>query len=176
MLGTCVWKVLQSFAISKFLRVTVLAFLFVSNSILITRLVSAINTTLDHKHKESPGATWIWKVHVNVPVPFRSQSTRSKDQIHDKSRCLWWNKDVKYESLSCIEKVDAWRKFKLHKVYIEDLDLWHRLTKMITVINNRSDVCTVEVRYHKSCWENYTRVYYVMTVKTAKFIMQKYLK
>ena len=83
---------------------------------------------------------------------------------------------MKYESLSCIEKVDAWRKFKLHKVYIEDLDLWHRLTKMITVINNTSDVCTVEVRYHKSCWENYTRVYYVMTVKTAKFIMQKYLK
>ena len=138
--GTCVWTVLQSFGISKLLRITVLTFLFVSNSLLNTGPVSVVNITLGHKHNDPTGATWIWKVHVNSPLPFRSQSTRSKDQIHDKSRCVWWNKDGKYESLSCIEKVDAWRKFKLHTVYLKDLDLRHRLNKMITVIGNASDV------------------------------------
>ena len=43
-------------------------------------------------------------------------------------------------------------------------------------MDNASDAFTVEVRYHKSCWENYARVYYLMMAKTAKFIMQKYLK
>ena len=138
--GTYVWTVLQSFGISKLLRITVLTFLFVSNSLLNTGPVSVVNITLGHKHNDPTGATWIWKVHVNSPLPFRSQSTRSKDQIHDKSRCVWWNKDGKYESLSCIEKVDAWRKFKLHTVYLKDLDLRHRLNKMITVIGNASDV------------------------------------
>ena len=53
--GTCFWGVLQSFAISKLLRITVLTLLFVSNSLLNTGLVSAINITLGHTHKEPPG-------------------------------------------------------------------------------------------------------------------------
>ena len=124
-----------------------------SNSLLNAGLVSTINITLGHNQKEPPGATSIWKVLVNVPVPFRSQSTQSKDQTYDKSRCVWCNKDGKYESLSSIERVDAWHKFKFYTVYIDNLDLRHRLNKMITVIDNTS-----EVWYGKSCWKIYTRL------------------
>ena len=56
----------------------------------------------------------------------------------------------------CIGKLDARCKFKLHTVYIEDLDSRHRLNKMITVIDNTA-VFAAEVRYHKSYWKNYTR-------------------
>ena len=76
-------------------------------------------------------------------------------QIHGKSWRVWFNKDGKYESLSCIEKLDAWRKFKLHTVYIENIDLQHRLNKVITVIDNTADVFVAEVQYHKFCWKNY---------------------
>ena len=41
--GTCFWGVLQSFAISKFLQITLLIFLLVFNSLLNTGLVSAIS-------------------------------------------------------------------------------------------------------------------------------------
>ena len=53
--GTYFWGVLQSLAIYKLLRITVLTFLFVPNSLLNTGLVSAINITLGHKHKEPQG-------------------------------------------------------------------------------------------------------------------------
>ena len=94
MSDSCFWGVLQSFAISKLLQINVLTFLFVSNS----ALASAMNITLGHKHKEPLGATWIWRVQVNGPVPFRSSSTQTKGQIHDKSRCVWCKEDEKYES------------------------------------------------------------------------------
>ena len=56
--GTYFWGMLQSFAISKLLRITVLTFLFESNSLLNTGLVSAITITLGHKHKEPPGGSF----------------------------------------------------------------------------------------------------------------------
>ena len=55
--GTCVWGVLQSFAISKLLQITVLTFLFVSKSLLNTELVSVIHISLGHKHKERSRGT-----------------------------------------------------------------------------------------------------------------------
>ena len=84
-----------------------------------------MNITLGHKHKEPLGGTWIWRVQVNGPVPFRSSSTQTKGQIHDKIRCVWCKEDGEYES--------------------EDLDLWHQLNKMIIAIDNTSDVVAAEV-------------------------------
>ena len=95
MLSTCFWGVLQSFKISKLLRITILTFLFVSNSLLNTGFASAMNITLDHKHKRPTAGIWIWKVQVNSPVPLRSQSTRSEGQTHDQIRCVWCNKTIK---------------------------------------------------------------------------------
>ena len=54
--GTLFWGMLPRWAISKLLRITAVTF---------TGLLSAINITLGHKHKEPPVGTWIWKVKVN---------------------------------------------------------------------------------------------------------------
>ena len=49
----------------------------------------------------------------------------------------------------CIQKVDVWGKFKLHTVYMENLDLRQRLNKMIIVVDNTSDVFSAGVQYQK---------------------------
>jgi len=54
-----------------------------------------------------------------------------------------------------LSTVDAWNKFKLHTVSLEDENMRHHLDTLITSIPDSRTAFGLEIRYHRGCWRQY---------------------
>ncbi len=54
-----------------------------------------------------------------------------------------------------LSTVDAWTKFKLHTVRLEDEVMRERLNTLITSIPDSQTAFGVEIRYHRGCWHKF---------------------
>lgn len=99
--------------------------------------------------------------HCPKPEGRRCKTLRSSmGEIHDKSLCVWCMKGVYKQSdrgkqLLLLSTVDAWTKFKLHTIQLEDVNMRERLNTLIASIPDSHTAFGVEIRYHRMCWRNY---------------------
>ena len=103
------------------------------------------------QEEPSPSATLV------SPKKLRS----SVGIVHDKDLCVWCNKGPRKRSdrdwgrLLLLSTKDAWRKFKLHTVHMEDPVLRSRLNTLIASIPDCETAFGREIRYHRGCWREY---------------------
>ena len=77
--------------------------------------------------------------------------------IHDKNLCVWCMKgDFKrggtMNKMSLLSTRDAWMKFKVHTVRLEDTETRSRLDTLISSIPDCHNAFGLEIRYHRKCW------------------------
>ena len=77
--------------------------------------------------------------------------------LQDKSKCVWFSKgedkkqpSVKGGQLYRINTSSAWRSFKHHITFVEDIELKNRLTHLILLT---SDLFASDITYHPDCWK-----------------------
>lgn len=97
-----------------------------------------------------------------APSPFSPKKLRSSVGIvHDKNVCVWCNRGPHKSShrdwgqLLLLSTKDAWKKFKLHTVHVEDPVLRSRLNTLIASIPDCETAFGWEIRYHRGCWRDY---------------------
>ena len=76
--------------------------------------------------------------------------------VHNKELCVWCMKSQfkssdESKKLLLLSTLDAWTKFKLHTIRLEDEDLRNRLNTMIASIPDPQTAFGLEVRYHRGC-------------------------
>ena len=84
------------------------------------------------------------------PDVFERSFTRSQGTLHIKHCCIWCmkpksNKKDRFAKMSKIELLPAWRRFKMHTIYIEDETLRNRL---VALIDSTPDAIAAEIYYH----------------------------
>ena len=81
--------------------------------------------------------------------------------VHDKNLCVWCNKGPQrsshrdWKQLLLLSTKDAWIKFKLHTVHLNDLVLRSRLNTLLASIPDCETAFGWEIRYHRGCWKHY---------------------
>ena len=80
--------------------------------------------------------------------------------VHNKELCVWCMKGQfkssdESKKLLRLSTLDAWTKFKLHTIRLEDEDLKNRLNTMIASIPDPQTAFSLEVRYHRGCWRKH---------------------
>ena len=80
--------------------------------------------------------------------------------VHNKELCVWCMKGQfkssdESKKLLLLSTLDAWTKFKLHTIRLEDEDLKNRLNTMIVSIPDPQTAFGLKVRYHRGCWRKH---------------------
>ncbi|KAG0721798.1 hypothetical protein GWK47_045722 [Chionoecetes opilio] len=80
--------------------------------------------------------------------------------LHDKTLCVWrmkggYKSSNRNKQILLLSTVDAWTKFKLHTVRLENDVMRLRLDTLIASIPDSQTVFGLEIRYHRSCWRKY---------------------
>jgi len=97
------------------------------------------------------------------PSPEASAPKRLRSSmgvLHDKTLCVWCMKGAYKSSdrdkqILLLSTVDAWTKFKLHTVRLEDEVMRLRLDTLIASIPDSQTAFGLEIRYHRACWRKY---------------------
>ena len=82
----------------------------------------------------------------------------STGTLHNKNLCVWCMKGEHKKidrSKKILSTVDAWNKFKLHTVNLQDENMRHRIDTLITSIPDSRTAFGLEIRYHRGCWRMY---------------------
>ena len=84
--------------------------------------------------------------------------------LHNKVLCVWCMRGVYRSSdrdkrLLLLSTVDAWTKFKIHTVRLEDDTIRKRLDTLIASIPDSQTAFGLEIRYHRCCWRKYVSVH-----------------
>lgn len=95
-------------------------------------------------------------------TPFSPKKLRSSvGVVHDKNLCVWCNRGPHKSShrdwgqLLLLSTKDAWTKFKLHTVHLDDPVLRSKLNTLIASVPDCETAFGREIRYHRGCWRNY---------------------
>ena len=80
--------------------------------------------------------------------------------LHDKHLCIWCRKGPfkssdRGKKLLLLSTRDAWMKFKVHTVRLEDKETRMRLDTLIASIPDCHTAFGLEIRYHRKCWREH---------------------
>ncbi|KAG0727462.1 hypothetical protein GWK47_034598 [Chionoecetes opilio] len=97
------------------------------------------------------------------PPPEASAPKRLRSSmgvLHDKTLCVWcmkrgYKSSNRDKQILLLSTVDAWTKFKLHTVRLENDVMRLRLYTLIASIPDSQTAFWLEIRYHRSCWRKY---------------------
>ena len=80
------------------------------------------------------------------------------------------------EQLLLLSTVDAWNKFQLHTVHLEDRTMRERLDTLIESIPDAQRVFGLEIRYHRKCWRKYVSNIKQLTDETTQHLQHVNLR
>ncbi|KAG0706702.1 hypothetical protein GWK47_024296 [Chionoecetes opilio] len=97
------------------------------------------------------------------PPPEASAPKRLRSSmgvLHDKTLCVWcmkwgYNSSNRDKQILLLSTVDAWTKFKLYTVRLENDVMRLILDTLIASIPDSQTAFGLEIRYHRSCWRKY---------------------
>ena len=102
--------------------------------------------------------------------------------LHDKHYCVWCMKgannkrNYRDQQLILLSTVDAWNKFKLHIVRLEDKAMRERLDTLTYSIPDAQTAFGIEIRYHRQCWRKYISDQKPLTDEIAQHLQRVTLR
>ena len=119
--------------------------------------------------------------HSNDPVLQASAPKKlcsNTGPLYDKTHCIWCMKGAYLKSsdhdkqLILLSTLEAWNKFKLHIVYLEDQAMRERLDTLIDSIPDAQTAFGIKICYHHICWPKYLSNYKPLTDETAQHLQR----
>ena len=106
----------------------------------------------------------------------------STGPLHEKTSCIWCMKGANHKNknrnndLLLLSTEDAWNKFRLHTVRLDDVAMRQRLVTLITSMPDAQTAFAFEIRYHRGCWRNYMSDHKPLTDETAQHLQRVNLR